>query len=252
MKALSSTQQKETKNKSTSKSNRLKFSATVMASLLLVIPASHSVQNCIQLLAPNFCDWCYAGSPVPNGKGAILCTPFNSTSQNQNCFASDESVPSKCPWCKQGYYTSNSTTCEKLLQPITNCIKAEIDVEGVIKCKACQGGYPSSDFSKCLDTKDVQGAIPNCRDGTRFATIQDPVMRPQCFICEEGYALDNTKLTCRPTTMKGCWWMSKNGTCHACRAFDGYDAYKVVAEEVNFFANFCQKSENTTKSLLST
>ena len=153
--------------------------------------------NCLECLGANSCDICYKSVPV-GGRCSGAAQP--------NCLVYYEN---NCDRCAEGYAAEGSRC---ISGTIANCYQEAVK-GGVHQCFKCRNGYPSNDFSSCVQ---ISNPIANCVVGeTGFRGDHG------CAVCTSGYTSNSDK-NCIRTTIPGCLEINVIGKCVLCDAANGW------------------------------
>ena len=188
--------------------------------LLVALSAtSHSLaydcsEYCLTCFSKNRCPVCYKRFSIVKGIDSACSTTVQPASKH--CAAFDGDHNNTCVGCARGYALVFKIKAYCIPGTIQGCNSELLD-NGKRICTACNGGYPSSDQSRCIPANQVRNAIPHCVVG---GSAPGPV---SCFRCEPGYTTDLSRCFKTPANLKGCIQSDiPRVSCQGCDTENGY------------------------------
>ena len=202
---------------------------TIIATTLLLItlstqttlpPLSQQISSCYAY-GNKRCKTCFQSEPSLKNPGCgpqikqTNCSLFTINPKNSNIY---------CDTCKEGFELFSSRvkggkiTWKCKPSTLQTCV-SEVFFFGKNFCLACDGGYPSQDFQKCIPASEFKTPVKNCLWGSL-----DPHNKFYgCLRCKPGFTYNGAELKCVKTVEPGCLdydFMFKS--CNFCDVYDGY------------------------------
>ena len=191
---------------------------------LLILKTTLSIPWCVQVSSSGECISCYNSKFNRFG----TCTP-NDDQDNCLIWEGGGSATAKCVKCKEGYFINQDKKCSKISpssSSIKNCLNhysEDSSSSDNLRCRECSDGYPNDDFDSC-----VKLTSDDCSSWEKYKS-GDGSYKRDCTVCKKGsnYVFSKETRKCLQligTSDYGCHFISADGKCESCQAWNGYHA----------------------------